>query len=317
MAYQTITANNMDVQCGIQIQCVATGVDVGNVSSVVLKKRYVGESVWFTIATVSISTKEDFSFVQFDADTRSGYTYEYVAIPIINNIEQAGVSTRCTCRFGGIYIADSTGAWVSLYNNEYSMQKNTQVSYILPLAGKYPRRVSNAGTNYMTGSVTGLFLPFDEVGYPIKEKAREYKDAVLEMLSNGKTKLLKTYDGNAWIISVDSTIKENFSLFDGASTISFNWTEIGEMDKAPATINDFDSTVFWITDGELYMEGMKNSQGVSFEMNADGTVTFHTVSRSVTTLNLDPDNDTFLYENRPDGDSPSFAVYNGVLAVTV
>lgn len=318
MAYQTITANNMDLQCGIQIQCKSNGTAVGNVDSVVLKRRYTGTTAWTTIATVSITNIEDFTFTHFDADVRSGYSYDYLAVPVINNMEQAGVGTSCTCIFDATYIADSTGAWVSLYNNEYSMQKNTQVSYITPLAGKYPRRVSNASTNYMTGSITGLFLPFNTVGFPIKEKAREYKDSLLEMLSNGKPKLLKTYDGNAWIISVDATPKENFSPFTGASTTTFNWTEIGELDKPPATLSDYDSAKFWLNDGYVFMDGMKNSSGVDFTFNSDGTVTFRTVKQSVTTFSLDKDNDTILYEYIPDANAPVFTVNsNGIMVVTI
>lgn len=258
MAYQTITATNMELQCGIMIKCVATGEPVGEVSSVVLKKRYAGASVWKNIATVEINTVSDFTFTHFDADTRSGATYNYVVVPVIDEVEQPGVLATCKCEFGGIYIGDSTGSWISLYNNEYSMQKNTQVSYITTLAGKFPRRVSNASTDYLSGSVTGLFLPFTETGFPMKEKAREYKDAVLQMLTNGKAKLLKTYDGNAWIVSVDATPKENFSLFDGASTISFNWTQIGEVEAPPKTIQE--------------------NVGADFDINYDGSVSFRTVA---------------------------------------
>ena len=82
-------------------------------------------------------------------------------------------------------------------------------------------------------------------------------------------------------------------------------------------MNDYDSTKFWLYDGVLYMDGTKNSKGVSFEMDADGKVTFHTVAQSVTTLKLDVEDETFLYENRPDNDAPNFTMSNGVLAVSV
>lgn len=232
MAYQTITATNADIQCGIQIQCVATAEAVADVDAVVLKKRFADTGAWKIIDTITILSVADYNFKYLDADTRSGCTYQYAAIPVKDGAELVGVTATCKCAFGGVLVGDSTGTFVSLYNNEYSMQKNTQVAYVSTLSGRYPRRVSNAATNYMSGSVTGLFLPYNEKGYPVKSKAREYKDMVLEMLCNGKPKLLKTYDGNMWIVSINESPKEDFSLFDGASTITFEWTEIGKMDSS-------------------------------------------------------------------------------------
>lgn len=316
MAYQTITATNMEVQCGIQIQCIATGTAVGNVSSVVLKKRYTGTSTWKKICTVEIDSVDDFSFSYFDPDTRSGFSYDYIAIPVINNIEQVGVMTTCTCKFSGIYIADSTSVWVALYNCEYSKVKNTQVSYVLTLASKYPKRVSNASTNYYTGSVAGLFLPADYSGDPILEQANEYKNALLDFLCNGKQKLLKTYDGNAWVVSIDSNPKENFSRFAGASTISFSWTEIGELDYIPYKVDKYKYTQYKLSNGNVYVNGVNDNAGVSFTVNDDGTVTFNPTAQKLTVLSINGDNAELL-EFRPDSTAPSFSLNSsGSLVVT-
>lgn len=316
MAYQTITATNLELQCGIQIQCTSTGVAVGNIDSVVIKRRYTGTSSWTTISTIPIATISDFSFLQVDVDVRSGYSYDYAAIPRINGAEQPGVFASCTCKFGGIYIGDSTGAWIGLFNCEYSKQRNTQVAYITTLAGKYPRQVSNAETNYESGSVTGLFLPYDKCGYPYKDKAREYKDSLLDMLTNKKPKLLKTYDGNAWIVSVDANPKENFSPFIGAETTTFNWTEIAALDKPPRTLDNNDELTFWINEGCVFMDGMKTDSTVDFIINADGTVSFTTVEQEATMLSIN--DGAYLYQYRPSDTAPLFTLNsNGILAVTI
>lgn len=316
MAYQTITATNMEVQCGIQIQCIATGTAVGNVSSVVLKKRYTGTSTWKNICTVEIESVDDFSFSYFDPDTRSGFSYDYIAVPVINNIEQVGVMTSCTCKFNGIYIADSTSVWVALFNCEYNKIKNTQVSYILTLASRFPKRVSNASTNYYSGSVTGLFLPVDYSCEPLIEQANEYKNAVLDFLCNGRQKLLKTYDGNAWIVSIDSNPKENFSRFAGASTITFYWTEIGELDYIPYKVDQDKYTQFRLSNGNVYVNGVNNNTGVTFTVNDDGTVTFNPIVQNLTVLSINAESAELL-EFRPNNTAPSFTLNsNGSLVVT-
>ncbi len=241
MAYQTITATNDKLKCGITVSCVSDGTAVGDITSVVVKKKYIN-GTWKVIKTVPITQMSDFTFTIFDPDTRSGFTYVYASIPTINGTEQVGVTAQCKCEFDGIFVSDDTGTWISLFNNDYSKMKNTQVSYITTLSGKFPKRVSNADTDYFTGSARGMFLPFDQCGKPVMEDWLIFKNGFLDMLANGHPKLLKTYDGNAWVISVDASPKEEFSEFIGASMISFDWTQIGEFDNPPVTTSYTDAT---------------------------------------------------------------------------
>lgn len=252
MAYQSISAVNMERRCCVRISCTATAGSIGSISSVVLKRRYTN-STWTTILTKSVSSLSDLTFIYDDVCVRSGYSYDYIVIPRIGTIEQVGVMASCSCKFTGIYIGDDTGSWVALFNSEYTKQKNKQVAYITPLSGKYPRVVSNADTDYMTGSVTGLFLPVGDDCEPDVANAYVYKNAVLDMLNNKKPKLLKLYNGDAWVVSIDQGVKENSSRFEGASTISFNWTEIAALDTPPSSL--------------------VTNAGVQITINADGTAT--------------------------------------------
>lgn len=264
MAYQTIKAENVALSCCIKVSCVSTGEAVGAVESVILKKKYAGTTIWKNVATIPIIDMNDFTFTYYDVDTRSGYKYDYIAIPIINNTENPGVSSTCACLFEGTYIGDATGAFISLYNNEYTKQKNIQTAYITTISGRYPRRVSNAGTNYYSGTITGLFLPFDQCHRPLMEKAMEYKAGLLEFLTNGTTKLLKTGDGNAWLVAIDGTPKENYSPFVGVATTTFSWTEVGALPAPPNTLEDSEFSTYLIpynpdSDGRLFH---KNENGV-------------------------------------------------------
>lgn len=254
MAYQSISAINMERRCCVQIKCTATTSSIGSISSVVIKRRYKNAS-WTTIFTKSVSSVSDLTFSYDDPGARSGYSYDYIVIPRIGTMEQVGVMASCTCKFTGIYIGDETGSFSALFNAEYTKQKNKQIAYITPLSGKYPRVVSNADTDYMSGSVTGLFVPVGDDCELNINQAHLYKNAVLDMLNNGKPKLLKLYNGDAWIVSIDQGAKENSSKFEGSSTISFNWTEIAALDTPPSSL-------------------VTNS-GVSISISNDGTATFN------------------------------------------
>ena len=81
MAYQTISSTNDRLKCGITVSCVSNGTAVGDITSVVVKKKYLN-GTWKVIKTVPITEISDFTFSFFDPDTRSGFTYQYASIPV-------------------------------------------------------------------------------------------------------------------------------------------------------------------------------------------------------------------------------------------
>jgi hypothetical protein len=79
-------------------------------------------------------------------------------------------------------------------------------------------------------------MPFDVNGNPIKVLTKEYVNEIIDFLSDGTNKILKTSDGDAWCVSIDSGIQITFDgHFVGSSKIKFNWTEI---DEIPDIIED-------------------------------------------------------------------------------
>lgn len=233
--YQTLTLLNLPDACKILVRCVSTGTAPGGVTKVRIKRRKVGSQVWHTISEISIAKTSDFTFEYYDAGTRSRQTYNYMVIPVSGTTEGVGVSGTIECDFDGIYVSDATGEWICVLNPKYDYVLNFGVAYQKLLTGAYPKRIRNWNARYATGSVTGLFLPKDDndqyMDVPqIVKKAREYKTAFLDALCNQHKKTIRTYDGHMWIVGVDDNPKEEFSEYDGASEITFNWTEL---EKAP------------------------------------------------------------------------------------
>lgn len=238
--YQSIQLENLSKECLIKISCVSTGVAPGDINKVRLKRRNHGEILWKLLKEIPITSVSDFTFTVYDNQTKSRRTYDYMVIPVTNDMEGIGIIGTVKCEFDGIYISDVYEEWICRLNPTYEYEKNISVGYIRTLHGRYPKRIRNGNSNYATGNVRGLFLPLDSSGDfvnmpEIVQAAQEYKERLLEFLCNGRKKLLRIYDGHMWPISIDDKPKEVFSRFDGASETQFNWTEI---DSVPSTEPD-------------------------------------------------------------------------------
>lgn len=236
-AYFTLELVNLPRQCVIQINCTKTGEAPGYVTSVNVKRRLNGTSVWQTIGSVTIGVVDDFTFSVQDIHTKSRYTYDYMVIPVKGEIEQIGVIDTIKCEFDAVYVSDVNSTYICEFNPNYESNMNNSVVFVAPINSQYPYRIRNGSASYSTGSVTGLFVPYSETcaytqEYMQSAATRTYKDAFLSFLMDNNSKLLKTYDGHMWYVGIDANPKENKSDFDGANEITFNWTELS---AAPTT----------------------------------------------------------------------------------
>lgn len=239
MDYQILQLENVSLQCAVKITCIASGNDpTGAVDSVKIKRRVNGTSTWGLIGTVDIGTISNLSFYCYDITCRSKMTYDYAAVPVYESVEGDYIISTIKCEFDGIYVGDATASYIAFLNPKYSFQKNIPVSYVTPFNSKYPYRIQNGAANYSTGSISGLFLPMSGCNFDLSNTS-VYKDEVLEFLCNGRSKLVKCYDGKAWICGIDGNPKEEYSEFMDASEIQFNFTEI---DDVPVVYTTFAST---------------------------------------------------------------------------
>lgn len=231
-AYQTMTLTNLPSECGIQIACVKTGDLPGTITKVKLKRRIHGTIPYVTIWEKAITTVDDFSFTVKDFNTKSRYTYDYMAMPCEGDNETIGITGEIKCDFADIYISDTTATYICKLNAKSTgLTRNRSYSKVETLGSKYPFIIRNGLTNYMSGTITGLFLPVPTSGNYTQEatqtaEARDYKDAALDFLDNGISKTIKTFDGHMWY-AVTVEAKELDGEADGASEITFNWMEIG------------------------------------------------------------------------------------------
>lgn len=203
----------------------------------IYRKKHGIQNNYTRIIERSITDTSQLTFDDIDITACSGTIYDYYIELTVSNsqgtdrgiIEYGGIE-NIDSWFDGIFIGDYNEQFMSRLNNSLTTTRNTQSSYVTTLASRTPYRISNANVNYTTGQLKGLFMRIDNMNQPVQEVTKDYLESVVDYLSNGNEKILKTSDGQIWYVTVDQNISISFDdYYVGSSSISFSWTEIGDV----------------------------------------------------------------------------------------
>lgn len=199
------------------------------------RKKHNAEEDYERVYERIIVTLDDLSFNDIDMYGRSGVSYDYYieltdGNTVGYNIIEFGEINNVECWFDGLFIGNDIKQYVAPLNCNTSYSRNTQSNYVTTLSGRTPYRVSNTNVNYTVGKSSGLFVPLDSHNQPAPTNTKEYINEVVDFMSDGTEKVLKTSDGNVWYVSIDPVINISFDdRYIGSSIIDFSWTEIGDL----------------------------------------------------------------------------------------
>lgn len=233
LTYIYINFENDPRNCGVKIQSFALKNRIDNISKIVISRKEVNSYSWKDIHVIDVNSVSDLTFECLDILTLSGKTYSY-NVELMSSSSVMPIETELhegiTTHFEGLFVGDFEKYYVAGTNYKTETKRNMQVEYVTTLSGRYPFRISNADTNYTTGTSSGLFLKLDSTGKSfIPDDHHEYSNEVLDFLCDGNAKILKTHDGQAWYVSIDGNPNKVYSEFYGMNALQFNWTEIGEL----------------------------------------------------------------------------------------
>lgn len=233
LSYVQVTIQNNPFIGGLVIKSIANVEDIGNVASIAISRKRSDTLSWEQIHTIYVTAIEDLNFELVDFITLSGVSYSY-AIEIMgsgaNALIEREIFENILCSFEGLFVGNADKQYIAGANFKTSVKRNTVKEYVTTLAGKYPYAVSNAELNYSSGSSSGLFLKYShESRRFIPDLDHSYANEILNFLTDFSSKIIKTHDGQMWYVSIDANPSEEYSEYLGAHSISFNWTEIGEV----------------------------------------------------------------------------------------
>lgn len=213
---------------------------IGEVSSMIIKKRPANSvEQWLPIFEQKIYSETDaneFNFMFTDYLVRNKHEYEYKLVPIlVGGIEGYPIyatyedEDHRAVDFSGVFICEPNSVYSTILEVEITAQKNKPANIITTIGKKYPFVLCGTENNYYTGTVKGLFAP------PLKkhewdfENAWDFREKLNEFLLDGKTKLLKYYDGRMWLVNIYDPVTNEEEEHEYKVITSFNWAEIGDV----------------------------------------------------------------------------------------
>lgn len=185
------------------------------------------------IKTMSVSSVADLTFTIDDYSCVPGREYTYSCAVVYDNSGRlAWDGPTLSCRLDGLFIGNDDKQYVAQANFEVEHERNTMVEYVTTLASKYPYRVSNSAANYSSGTARGLFMRYNPNNNTLTpDYDHTLATEIIDFLTDGTDKILKTHDGLAFCVGINSNPKEEYSEFMGAHLVSFDWTEIGSIES--------------------------------------------------------------------------------------
>lgn len=214
-----------------------------NVDGFKLKRRNVGEYDWLTLKYFARNESlSPSSFSYIDNTVPNNTEVEYAIVPIKDGVEQEYVIRTVTSKFNKIYICDATEIYSFSAGFSYGDENRVQkVGVFEPYGRKYPVVVSNGNISYSTGSISTTVLPdnYMETRELDRSAIIMKRKQLNDFLTNKKAKILKDWNGNAWLIFITGNPIISYDSNSGMllPQISAEWTEIGDPLKQSDLIN--------------------------------------------------------------------------------
>lgn len=201
-----------------------------------IKRRVKGTYDWITIKDEYINDPSELSVI-FKDNLALNYTeYEYAFVPIMNDAEGNYVIEDVLSKFNGVYICDINTIYKFYAGVEYGdTDRVQQVGVFAPFGSKYPVVISNGLIDYHTGSINGYILPNDNEFMNFTDDMRyamvKRRNEITEFLVNKEPKIVKDWNGNAWLLVVVDNVNASYVQESGnaLTKVNFTWNEIGNV----------------------------------------------------------------------------------------
>lgn len=198
-----------------------------------IKRREVGTYNWTIVYERDVSNLiGTITTVAYDRYARGrGTKYQYTIVPVIDGIEQKGVTTTVVSEFEGAYLMDKDTTYFIGLDAKVSNVNRVQNSAVeTTLSSKYPIVFYGSKTNYYSGNFSGTIIKYDRSrDYFDFDASIDYREQYINWLTNQKPKVLKMWDGRAWLINVVDNISYSDDEHYNKVEIAFDFVETGDL----------------------------------------------------------------------------------------
>ena len=200
------------------------------VDKVKIKKRYQGDFAWKTIYEKEIRDNEDFSIEFYDYYAPSNRDIEYAYVAVISNADVDPISAFVHSEFDHYFICDKKASYPMMLDVENTVTFNRESKTVVSPGRKYPYVIHNGIANYYSGTMTATFIESKNCELDI-ENGWKYRNQIDTFLANGEAKILKSMEGDMWMIHVVGNLpRTNRGHYQYVSH-QIEWVECGDPNK--------------------------------------------------------------------------------------
>lgn len=213
------------------------------VDKIKIKKRYKGDFTWKTIYEKEINSNEDFSIEIYDYYEPSNRDIEYAYVAVISNVDSDTIANTVRSEFEYYFICDKQESYPMMINTSNEITYNRESATIVSPGRKYPYVVNNGIARYYSGTLNVTFIEVKDCALDV-EHGWEYRNRVDEFLANGKPKILKSFEGDIWMVNVVGDLPRTVNDHYQYVSHQIDWVECGN----PTLIADLYDNDFIDTD---------------------------------------------------------------------
>lgn len=199
--------------------------------SLQLKRREIDRGDWIMLHEMIIEDTSNMNFTYEDRYASGRNTnYEYALVPVLKDgTELPYIKTTIQSNFDGAVISDATTTYhVLLDPSITSITRNRTASVVTTLNNKYPYVFFGGQSNYESGQFSGTVIYYNGNDTWDFEKSHQYREDMIDWLTNGEAKILKMWDGRTWMISVNGNVNVDSSEHPDKVSLSFEFVEVGD-----------------------------------------------------------------------------------------
>lgn len=203
--------------------------DLDDIDTLLIKRREKNSSKWITLYNLNLNENNNSKFIYKDYTVPNVGTFEYALIPYSNGSEGGYVTKEITTNNSdALFISDGVYSYSTELEINVDIQRNFDTKTVSTINDKYPKSVSLSNANYISGSISALFLKKNNDNCEYEpENSNHYRDDISIFLANKKSKILKI-DDVIYLINVTSEITNKKQEHNLKRIMEFNFTEIGD-----------------------------------------------------------------------------------------
>lgn len=198
------------------------------VSSVKIKKRFKGDFTWKTIYEKKIESEDDFFIDMYDYLEPSDRDIEYAYVSVIQNKDTDVTFAEVHSEFDNYFLVGQNEVYPLILNQKNEIQYNRESNVIVSPGSKYPYVVNNGIARYYSGTLTVTFIEFIDDCILDLKNGWKYRNQIDQFLTDGKAKILKSFEGDMWMINVVGNIPRTENGFYQNISQQIDWVECGD-----------------------------------------------------------------------------------------